>query len=87
MPCSLRWRAYNVAMQRNDGTKLTKTLGKRLTDLRDKIGMSQREFADKIGISRGYLSDLERGVREMSLETLALVCKKTSTTPNKLLGF
>ena len=74
-------------MQRNDGTKLTKTLGKRLSVHRDKIGMSQREFADKIGISRGYLSDLERGVREMSLETLSLVCKKSGTTPNKLLGF
>jgi transcriptional regulator with XRE-family HTH domain len=49
--------------------------------------MSQEEFAKRVGISRGYLSDLERGVREMSLATLAVVCRKSGTTPNKLLGW
>lgn len=69
---------------RSDTTKLTKRLGKRLTTLRGK--QSQEKFAKKLGVSRGYLSDLERGVREMSLATLIAVCKKTGATPNKLLG-
>jgi transcriptional regulator with XRE-family HTH domain len=74
-------------MQRKDNSSLTKTVGKRLTALRTSKKMSQEEFAKRVGISRGYLSDLERGVREMSLATLAVVCKKSGTTPNKLLGY
>jgi len=74
-------------MQRKDNSSLTKTVGKRLTALRASKKMSQEEFAKRVGISRGYLSDLERGVREMSLATLAVVCKKSGTTPNKLLGW
>jgi transcriptional regulator with XRE-family HTH domain len=74
-------------MQRKDLTSLTKLMGKKLADHREQKGMSQEDFAKKIGISRGYLSDLERGVREMSLETLNEICKKTATTPNKLLGY
>jgi transcriptional regulator with XRE-family HTH domain len=60
-------------MQRKDNSSLTKTVGKRLTALRTSKKMSQEEFAKRVGISRGYLSDLERGVREMSLATLAVV--------------
>ncbi|HEX2677827.1 MAG TPA: helix-turn-helix transcriptional regulator, partial [Polyangiales bacterium] len=68
-------------------TKLTKALGKRIVEHREKIGMSQEDFAKKVGISRGYLSDLERGVREMSLETLSTICKKGGATPDQLLGY
>lgn len=74
-------------MQRSDRTKLTKAVAKRLIDHREKIGLSQDAFAEKVGISRGYLSDLERGVREMSLETLLVVCKKSGISPDQLLGF
>lgn len=74
-------------MQRHDTTKLTKQIGKRLTSIRTAKNMSQTEFAAHIGIARGYLSDLERGVREMSLATLAHICKKTKTHPAKLLGW
>jgi DNA-binding transcriptional regulator YiaG len=74
-------------MQRKDNSSLTKVVGKRLSALRESKKMSQEEFAKRVGISRGYLSDLERGVREMSLATLAIVCKKSGTTPNKLLGW
>jgi transcriptional regulator with XRE-family HTH domain len=74
-------------MRRKDQTALTKAIGKRLFDLRSKKKMSQEAFAELAGISRGYLSDLERGAREMSIETLEHLCRKCGTTPNKLLGF
>jgi transcriptional regulator with XRE-family HTH domain len=74
-------------MQRKDKTSLTKTIGKRLVLLRAKRKLTQEDFAKRVGISRGYLSDLERGVREMSLETLDHLCRKSGTTPNKLLGW
>ena len=82
-----REKRERAIMQRKDNSSLTKTVGKRLTALRTSKKMSQEEFAKRVGISRGYLSDLERGVREMSLATLAVVCKKSGTTPNKLLGW
>ena len=72
---------------RNDSTTMTKRLGKNLVNLRASKNQSQQQFADRLGISRGYLSDLERGVREASLETLATICKAARTTPNQLLGF
>jgi transcriptional regulator with XRE-family HTH domain len=72
---------------RNDTTKLTKNLGKRISAYRAKKGLSQEEFAAQLGITRGYLSDLERGAREMSLETLTGFCKATRSTPNQLLGY
>lgn len=74
-------------MQRQDTTNVTKKLGKRIAAHRTSKRMSQEEYAKSLGISRGYLSDIERGVCEMSLETLAAVCKKTRTTSNQLLGF
>lgn len=72
---------------RSDKTTLTKKLGKRIAGLRAEKKQSQEAFAARVGISRGYLSDLERGVREISLGTLASVCKATRTTPNELLGY
>lgn len=72
---------------RNDKTNLTTKLGKRIAGLRAKKNQSQTAFAARVGISRGYLSDLERGAREVSLQTLANICKATKTTPNELLGF
>jgi transcriptional regulator with XRE-family HTH domain len=72
---------------RNDNTMLTNRVGKRLAAHRSKKNLSQEAFAARVGITRGYLSDLERGTREMSLETLAKVCKKTGATTSQLLGF
>ncbi|HEY2735260.1 MAG TPA: helix-turn-helix transcriptional regulator, partial [Polyangiales bacterium] len=62
----LQTREERHTMQRKDNSSLTKTVGKRLSQLRTAKKMSQEEFAERVGISRGYLSDLERGVREMS---------------------
>ena len=69
---------------RNDNSTLTRKVGKRLVAIRGK--KTQEVFAKRLGITRGYLSDLERGAREMSLATLAVVCKKTGVTPNDLLA-
>jgi transcriptional regulator with XRE-family HTH domain len=72
---------------RNDKTTLTKKLGKRIAGLRASKKLSQEQFAARVGISRGYLSDLERGAREISVATLASLCKATRTSSNDLLGF
>ncbi len=73
-------------MKRKDSNKLTKRIGVRLMNLRLWRGETQADFANRLGITRGYLSDLERGQREMSVELLARVCKRVDTTAYNLLG-
>ncbi len=48
---------------------------------------SQKQFALRMNISRGYLSDLERGERQVSLETMVHIYRALGTTPNTMLGY
>ena len=36
-------------------------------DRRESLGLTQEEFAERAGIHRTYLSDIERGTRNVSL--------------------
>ncbi|ALP99778.1 XRE family transcriptional regulator [Salmonella enterica subsp. enterica serovar Typhimurium] len=45
-------------------------LGNRIRELRRETGLSQEDFADKCGIDRSYMSGIERGVRNPTLEIL-----------------
>jgi transcriptional regulator with XRE-family HTH domain len=74
-------------MQREDTTKLTMRVGRRVVEIREILELSQSQFAAEVGISRGYLSDIERGVREMSLETFDKICSTYGVRPNELFGF
>jgi transcriptional regulator with XRE-family HTH domain len=41
-----------------------------LKDLRKKNGLTQKELAGKLSVSKSYVSQLERGQRQMSLDML-----------------
>jgi len=60
-------------------------LGKRIRALRKQKGWTQADMAAHLGLSRGHLSDLERGKREIGLLTLQVVANGMSTTMAKLL--
>ena len=45
-------------------------VGKRIKDLRHKLGISQEELADKAGIHRTYIASLEVGKRNVFVVTL-----------------
>jgi transcriptional regulator with XRE-family HTH domain len=45
-----------------------------IRQLRLSKGLTIQELADKSGIERSFLSRLERGQREWTVETLAQVC-------------
>jgi transcriptional regulator with XRE-family HTH domain len=49
---------------------IKKMLGNRIRGLRREMGLSQENFADKCGIDRSYMSGIERGVRNPTLEVL-----------------
>ncbi|MCA6219274.1 MULTISPECIES: cell morphology transcriptional regulator XreR1 [Photorhabdus] len=47
--------------------------GQRVRYLRQSSGMSQEAFADKCGIDRTYISGIERGVRNPTLEIINII--------------
>ncbi len=57
--------AYGHLMQR---------LGKALRSRREAAGYSQESFADRIGMHRAYYSAIERGEKNLQLDTLQRVC-------------
>ena len=42
-------------------------VGKRVKELRNKLGMSQEELADFAGLDRTYITSVERGRRNISI--------------------
>lgn len=49
--------------------------GKTLRRLRKHQGVSQEAFADKCDLHRTYISDIERGERNVSLENIEKITK------------
>lgn len=59
---------------------LREALGEALRDIRTRNGMTLRELSDIASVSPGYLSELERGRKEVSSELLASVCNGLSVS-------
>lgn len=53
---------------------LMRQLGKSIRLLRKSAGYSQESFADKIGMHRTYYSAIERGEKNLQIDTLQRVC-------------
>jgi transcriptional regulator with XRE-family HTH domain len=51
--------------------RAVKNLAKNLRRFRKDLGWSQEELAERVGSDRTYISDMERGLRNPSLKTLA----------------
>lgn len=49
--------------------------GKRVRELRKERGWSQEEFADKCELDRTYVSGIERGVRNPTLEVIGILSR------------
>lgn len=53
---------------------LLQRLGKALRARREKAGYSQEGFADHIAMHRTYYSAIERGEKNLQLDTLQRIC-------------
>jgi transcriptional regulator with XRE-family HTH domain len=49
-------------------------VGAALRSRRERTGLSQEAFADVIGMHRTYYSAIERGEKNLQLDTLARIC-------------
>lgn len=60
-------------------------IGKRVVQLRERIGWSQNELARRAGISQSTLSDIENNVNGPNSSTLYKLANALGCTPNDLL--
>lgn len=61
-------------------------LGERLREQRGHVGMSQRALARAAGISSAYLSQLENGLKQPSLDVLDRLAEELGVGSSALLG-
>lgn len=54
---------------------LCRVFGRRVRDLRAKLGLSQEKFADRCGLHRTYMGGIERGERNPSLLNIGKIAK------------
>jgi DNA-binding XRE family transcriptional regulator len=59
--------------------------GRNLRRLRNELGVSQDEFADLAGLHRTYIGAVERGERNITLQTLQRIAAALKVDPTDLL--
>ena len=64
-----------------DAEMIMTDLGKKLRDLRKQNGLTQQELADRTELTKGFISQLERGQVTPSLVTLFDLIECLGTTP------
>ncbi len=55
-----------------------------MRELRQATGLSQEAFAERCGLDRTYISGIERGKRNVSLENLKVIAKALNVTLSRL---
>lgn len=64
---------------------IQKKFGDKLHELRKQRGLSQEDLASKSGLHRTYISDIERGSRNLSLKNIDKIAKALGLTAKSLL--
>lgn len=59
-------------------------LGKNIRRAREKMDISQEELAFRCGLHRTYLSDIERGARNLSFSSLLAVAQGLGSTVSEI---
>jgi transcriptional regulator with XRE-family HTH domain len=65
---------------------IKKKLGEKIREMRKQKGFSQEALAFKSGLHRTYISDIERGFRNVSIENIEKIAKALSVGPKDLLS-
>lgn len=62
-------------------------LGKRVKELRNKLGISQEELANLTGLDRTYITSVERGKRNISIVNIEKLSKALRVTLSDFFAF
>ncbi len=65
---------------------IQKKFGEKIRILRKQKGVSQEELAFKAGLHRTYISDIERGTRNISLVNIEKISKALGVPMEKLVN-
>lgn len=68
------------------GRSVAIAFGKVLRETRERSHISQEELAAAAGLDRTYVSMLERGVRQPTIETLFRLASALDVTPSSLIS-
>ena len=67
---------------------LLKEVGLRIQELRkERLNITQSEFATSLGYDRTFLSRVERGVQNITLETLDKICDGLGITIKEFFNY
>lgn len=66
---------------------LLQMIGIRIKQVRKKKGLTQEELAEKAGINASYMGTVERGERNISIETLEKIIRGLDMTPSDFFQF
>lgn len=64
---------------------IKKKFGEKLRSIRKKKELSQEELSFRAGLHRTYISDIERGARNVSLENIEKIAKALGVSTKNLL--
>lgn len=62
-------------------------VGKRVKELRNKLGISQEELADIVGLDRTYITSVEFGKRNISIVNIEKLAKALNVTLAEFFNF
>lgn len=65
--------------------ELQRTVGANLRAWRQARGLSQEAFADVLGVHRTYMGSVERGQRNLTLQTLERIAQELDVDARELL--
>ena len=65
---------------------LQKVVGRNLRAYRLERGLSQEDFAEVVGVHRTYMGGLERGERNLTLQSLERIAEELGVPVRELLG-
>lgn len=71
--------------KRKDSQELRALFAANLRNLRQARGISQERLAELAGLHRTYVSSVERGARNISIDNIARLAKALDVSPEKLL--
>lgn len=66
--------------------ELQRQVGRNLRAIREQRGVSQERMAELVGVHRTYYGGLERGERNLSLQSLERLAEILEEEPLRLLG-
>ena len=66
-------------------SNITDRFGRRVRELRQRVNLSQEEFAEKCDLDRTYISGIERGKRNVALRNIEAIAEALNVTMSELL--